>query len=131
MRPKFRVRFNLGRGVNYMKWQVKNIKTGEVMHFGPDDVFITMRMCTLKNNPETAKKIHEGANKRVCAWIECESVEIDFRKLTKLDGYREVAYNPRKHPHWSRKVLSIVEDENIDNESFFMLQTMGRRIFEQ
>ena len=65
---KYKVRFNLGRGDNYMKWKVST-PSGEATYHNPDDVLIIMKGCKLFNQKGSANKIYEGANKTVCAWV--------------------------------------------------------------
>ena len=67
----YRVRFHLGRGANYMKWQVRD-SNGGVRYYDPESVRQVMLNAKLHNRPNVAKKICEGANKTVCAWVECE-----------------------------------------------------------
>ena len=56
MSTKIKVRFNLGRGKNYMKWKVQ-YPSGNVEYFNPSDVQLILKNCQLKNNRKTAEKI--------------------------------------------------------------------------
>ena len=76
MANKIKVRFNLGRGKNYMKWKIQS-KSGVEYHY-PADVQLIMKGCQLKNNRKTAEKIFNGENKDVCAWVLCDSIDIKF-----------------------------------------------------
>jgi len=120
---RYRVRFHLAQGQNFMKWQVKDIKTDEVRYFEPDLFFLTMTNCKLRNQPTTAKKIHDGANKTVCAWIDCESVEINKSKYHFND--QSVRYNPKVNPYW--ELMS--SGENIDGYTCDSINTINRRIY--
>lgn len=106
-----KVRFNLGRGKNYMKWKVQH-PDGKVEYHSPTDVQLLMHDCTLKNHKNTAQKIFDGANKTVCAWVLCKSIAIKREKFIQadLDGER-VRYNPRVTPHW------MLNDSNVDGMS--------------
>jgi hypothetical protein len=106
-----KVRFNLGRGKNYMKWKVQ-YTDGTVEYHSPTDVQLVMRDCILKNYKSVSQKIFDGENKTVCAWVLCKRLEIvksnRFIKAD-LDGER-IRYNPRVAPHW------ILDGENVDGE---------------
>jgi len=106
-----KVRFNLGRGKNYMKWKIQHID-GTVEYHSPSDVQLLMHDCTLKNYKGVAQKIYDGGEKVVCAWILCKSIGIKSDKFMQadLDGQR-IRYNPRVTPHW------ILNDTNVDGLS--------------
>ena len=70
MAKKIKVRFNLGKGKNYMKWKLQFPTHSE--YYSPSEYNLAMFGCTLKNSKTTAKKIHDGAHKTVCAWILCD-----------------------------------------------------------
>jgi hypothetical protein len=116
-----RVRFHLGRGENYMHWQVKDC-LGNVYYLDPDKWYLTMEACKLKNVGTAAIKIYEGSNKTVCAWVECESVFAT--KRPPHDRFNtEVSFNPRTLPYW------ICEGENVDNEKYVTVRSAGRKLF--
>ena len=71
----YKVRFHLGAGENFMKWQVKS-PDGTVKFYKPEEVGILMTGCFLRNQKGTAEKIHAGANKTVCAWVEAQLVSV-------------------------------------------------------
>ena len=98
MQNKIKVRFNLGKGKNYMKWKIWS-KTGVEYH-SPADVQLIMKGCQLKNNRKTAEKIFNGENKDVCAWVVCDSIEIRFENFEKVWAKDKLSYNPRKQPYW-------------------------------
>lgn len=83
-----------------MKWKVET-PSGKVYYYNPTEVQLAMIGCTLKNNVKTARKIFEGENKTVCAWILCEKIKLKMGD----DRYKEegikFSYNPRKSPHWT------------------------------
>ena len=106
---KYKVRFHLATGKNFMKWQIRELVKGEkdiVAFHDPNKVSLRLKNCKLHNQSNTANKIYEGANKTVCAWIECDSVEIE--QATTSENTR-VSYNPRVSPHW------IINEKNVDN----------------
>ena len=95
---KIKVRFNLGRGKNYMKWKIEG-PLGTEYH-SPADVQLVLHNCQLKNNRKTAEKIFNGMNKDVCAWILCDSITIKHDNFEKIWVKDKLSYNPRKQPHW-------------------------------
>jgi len=101
LRP-YKVRFHLGAGRNYMKWRIESTLTGNVGFYDPQRFVINMAKCRFVNHQKTAEKIHDGANKTVCAWIECAQVEVagcvEGRKAFSADEI--VHYNPRVAPYW-------------------------------
>lgn len=99
MSKKIKVRFNLGRGVNYMKWKVQ-YPNGHIHFFSPTHTQIIMKGCTLKNNRATALKILRGEHKTVCAWVLCEDVEIRREEFLPENETR-IKYNPRVLPFWN------------------------------
>lgn len=115
----YRIRFNLGRGVNYMKWKVLNLKTKEVNYYSPDQFSFKLTNTKLCNRALSAKKIFDGHTKFVCSWIECETIEIVESEI--IGGYYisnlyldenikvKINYNPKKHPFWANN-----NDENLD-----------------
>jgi len=104
------------------------------MYFNPDNVELVMFNCRLMNQRGTANKIHEGANKTVCAWIQCKDLMInlkrDIRGLPAFNsGWSErnlekvgvVAYNPRKSPNWRDE-----NGNNIDKQKMSIIMSEGR-----
>lgn len=113
-----KVRFNLGRGNNYMKWKIQ-YPDGRVEYVSPEETNLLLNKCIVKNNKKIAKKIFDGANKTVCAWILCESVgftKINY-KLTPL------SYNPRAAPNW------MSDGKIVDEKYFETITTINRKLF--
>ncbi len=107
-----KVRFNLGRGKNYMKWKIQH-PDGKIEYHSPTEVQLLMHDCILKNYKKTAQKIYDGGEKVVCAWVLCKRLAIvKSDRFTKadLDGER-IRYNPRVTPNW------ILDGENVDGMS--------------
>lgn len=105
-----KVRFNLGKGQNYMKWKVEH-PDGRVEYHHPTDVQLVMEDCLLRNHRKTAKRIFDGAEKTVCAWVLCKSIQIrkgDFY----LDNEHRLRYNPRVQPNW------LLGNKIVDGERF-------------
>lgn len=121
-----KVRFNLGAGVNYMKWKID--VPGEASRYvDPAGVQLRMTGCIIKNQKGTAGKIHQGANKSVCAWILCDGIKIltdlDNPSITQLKNFEPLAYNPRVQPNW------LCGGKNVDNESYDNIVSMGKNLF--
>jgi hypothetical protein len=107
---RIKVRFNLGRGANYMKWKVQ-YPNGVVEYHNPSETQLILNGCQLRNHKGVAKKIFDGGNKTVCAWVLCDEIEISTRKFLQLDTYcQRIKYNPRVKPNW------VFNDEIVDNE---------------
>ena len=121
-----KVRFNLGAGVNYMKWKI-DIPGEPARYINPDAVQLRMTGCTVKNQKSTASKIHQGANKSVCAWILCNEISIltdlDAPSITQLKNFEQLSYNPRVQPNW------LCGGNNVDGESYDNIVSMGKTLF--
>jgi len=109
---RIKVRFNLGKGANYMKWKIQ-YPNGEIQYHSPSEVQLVMTNCQLRNHKKVAQKIFEGGEKVVCAWVLCEQIEIvtkDFKHYDILS--RKVKYNPRVKPNW------LLNEEIVDNHYY-------------
>ena len=119
-----KVRFNLGRGKNYLKWKIEY--SGGVIYLSPDEVNLKMTNARLRNRKATADKINGGANKSVCSWILCDECEV----LRSPNPYHatstseQIRYNPRVKPFWMDD-----KENNIDGTSYDVLYTNGRKIY--
>jgi hypothetical protein len=119
---KTKVRFHLARGLNYQRWQIRT--DSDVEYFDPEDVTIEMHGATLRNQRKTAERIRMGENKTVCAWVECDKVDITpSRNYAAPKAASMVSYNPRKEPHWTN-----INMEDLDDKRFDKLVTYGRLI---
>jgi hypothetical protein len=123
-KARIKVRFNLGKGVNYLKWKI-TYPTGEVAYYNPTDVQLVMDNCELRNSKKTATKIFNGGEKVVCAWILCEKITIITENFTQYDTIctHMVSYNPRVTPNW------VCEGINVDGMSMQRLGTVDRQIW--
>lgn len=130
MRP-YKVRFHLAKGENYKKWQIKNTKTNEVTYIDPHKFWLILDDCKFRNQRGTARRIFNGENKTVCAWIECYHAEwvpvnvgddpdSNFRRHQVLHS---VSYNPRIHPFWAS-----LHGENLDNYQATRVVSWGREL---
>lgn len=120
---KFKVRFNLGKGVNFMKWKV-TYPSGAVRYYEPSEVVLKLKNCKLVNRKGGAKKIFEGANKFVVAWVEAD--EVTVLKQTQLQvAFDKVSYNPRVTPNW------VLNGEDVDGQEFEAMVSINRELFLQ
>lgn len=117
-----KVRFNLGRGENFRKWKISYDDDRAPIHLDPDLVQLLLYKPKLINRKKSAEIIHKGANKFVCAWIECEDVLIGSFEI---DYDTEVSYNPRIRPYW------MEGEDNADLREYEELVTKGNRVFRQ
>lgn len=130
MKKRYRVRFHLAKGANYMHWQITdNNSKGAREYYHPDKVEIVMYKAKLGNQPATARKIFEGQNKTVCAWVECDAVDINYKSSPNFQPIdtqelTQYKYNPRKNPHWFTDT-----DFNKDNSTFRKLTTKQNKIY--
>ena len=119
-----KVRFNLGRGKNFMKWKVQ-YPDGKIEYHLPSEVQLLMHECILKNQKKTAQKIFDGGEKVVCAWVLCKELTIAWRSnfvQADITGER-VSYNPRVTPHW------VLNGENVDGLPVDTLVTVDYGIY--
>ena len=117
-----KVRFNLGRGKNYMKWKVEH-QDKRVEYLDPNAIQLTMHGCKLKNNPKTAERIHQGQNKTVCAWVLCDRIEVtngSLRSSQSPDSW--VYYNPKNFPNW------VFQGQNADGFHFSTIRSFGNKL---
>ena len=127
---RYKVRFNLGRGENYMKWKVVDPK-GVTSYYFPTGVQLRMTGCTLKNNKAAAKRIYRGmSNKVVCAWVLCEKLDIITEHFsqsdTQPDAYR-LKFNPRTAPNWQLEQGEHIL--NADDDYFNEITTVDYRLY--
>ena len=116
-----KVRFNLGRGKNYLKWKVTH-PDNSVIYYSPDEVQLVMTECTFKNHKSTAQKIYDGGNKTVCAWVLCKDIKIYTGKPI-TDETKKVRYNPRVQPNW------LYDGKVMDNATSIQLHTIDRGVY--
>lgn len=117
-----------------MHWQIVDTLTSEVSYYDPARFAFHLNGCRLRNQPATARKIHEGANKSVCAWIDCEGILVTNFGGTGLPEFIEagkaetntpkVAYNPKVAPNWRNDA-----GDNVDGSTFAQLFVAHRSVF--
>lgn len=126
MENMYKIRFNLERGENYLKWEISK-PNGEVSYLSPELYDITLYNSTLKNNSKSSNKIYNGANKFVCAWVECEDINVEYVSEYELtDEYEKISFNPKTKPYWFNGI-----GENIDGLFFEELKTNKNKIYEK
>ena len=117
----YKVRFHLARGENYMKWQIT--KNREPPSYVDPSLFrIVMSGCVLKNNKKLAREIHQGQNKKVCAWILCDSLELVPANAADPEGMK-IMFNPRRSPFWTDGV------SDLDNRGYASITSKDRELF--
>ena len=119
MSKEIKVRFHLQRGVNYMKWQVRN--GNNVSYYNPEEFSLQLFDCQLINKPNVAKKIYEGSHKTVCAWILCKKIVI--LEHVDYDSENELRFNPRITPNW------IHDNNNVDSNSYDEIVTVKNKVY--
>ena len=125
MAKRIKVRFNLGRGVNYFKWKVEF--PDRVEYYSPTEVQLVLGKCELKNNRKTADKIFAGEHKQVCAWVLCEQILIREKDFAQEKDWLKLKYNPKVVPYWT-----IDDDkENVDGHRFNKLISIDYGLYIQ
>lgn len=119
----YKLRYNLGRGKNYKKWKLIN-PDKSVQILDPLRVNILLMNVTLHNNRKTATNIFNGANKRVCSWIQAEEVMISDKIDETLELKEKLSYNPKVKPHW---FSDLVDD--CDNATYASVITKENSVF--
>ncbi len=118
-----KIRFNLGRGPNYMKWKISH-PSGLVEYLKPTDVQLVMTNCKLVNNKKSSKEIFIGAHKRVCAWILCENLQIKYSDFNQSDVTgNNIRFNPRKEPNW------VLNGVNVDGIKIDKIETVDYKLY--
>lgn len=119
----YKVRFNLGAGERYMMWKITHPDGSHTYH-DPSQVVLKLKGCRLVNNVDGAKRIYEGANKYVVAWVEADEVIIKNQRQTEI-AFEKVSYNPRVLPHW------VLNGEIVDGQEFEVLVSINRGLYLQ
>jgi hypothetical protein len=112
-----KVRFHLGAGKNFMHWKIE-YPNGDYQFIDPNTTNMVLYGCQLHNQKGTAKRINEGGEKVVCAWVWCDWIRMN----SMTDKGTPVTYNPRVQPNW------MFEGQNADNMRFERLQTLGNKL---
>jgi hypothetical protein len=117
----FKIRFHLGAGENFGKWQIKK-PDGTVEYVDPEMHDILMWKGTLKNRKATAQKILDGAHKAVCAWIECEDYNI-CQNMSMPNYWGEIKFNPKKCNHWTNEQYG-----DLDGKTYTIIYSYGKQL---
>jgi hypothetical protein len=129
MKPLYgEVRFHLGRGNNYMKWQVRikqGARTVDIYYYDPAEYQLEMRGCKLINKLNKAKKVHKAGVKDVAGWVRCE--EVRPIKNIPVDDLEKLYYNPIRDPHWRRE--SDSNEFVWDNSEYSTLITNNKQVY--
>lgn len=132
---KIKVRFNLGKGKNYMKWKVQCGNQSD--YYNPKEYNLFLYNCQLKNHKKTAEKINQGANKSVCAWILCDKIMLVpmwgmpqglnmlGQNCALPEANTRLTYNPRVQPNW----VAGTAGEVVDDQFFDHIWSDGRKLF--
>lgn len=128
-KKRFQVRYHLGKGSNYMCWQVTDRVNDHIDYYPPSIVSLELTNCKLRNSVPTAMKIFNGQNKAVCAAVDCDMIDVRYKRdpkfsppnIKNMDKYK---YNPRKHFHWFTK-----RNRNADDKELHKMYTHNRSIY--
>lgn len=120
---KTRVRFHLGKGEHFMMWQIRYANSDIVRYVDPMEHRLLLTNGKLVNKQKTAKKIHDGAHKSVCAWIECDDAA-PVKAYLPTEKATPVWFNPRKYVNWVDS-----DGNNLDGKEFLMAFTVGRNVY--
>lgn len=133
-RKDYRLRFHLGAGTNFMKWQLRNKKEGILKFFDTDEFYYIVVDGKLNNSRKVAEQIHGGSNKTVCSWI---SFSDGFMSNDTIPGLTRISYNPKINPFWSAVEY---DQSNIDgfegtifikNKSLYVIQDELEMFFDK
>ena len=106
-----------------MMWQIRYADSDIVRYVDPMKSTLLLTNGKLVNKPKTAKKIHDGAHKTVCAWIECDDV-VPVKTHILTENATPVWFNPRKYVNWVDS-----DGNNLDGKEFLMAFTVGRNVY--
>ena len=128
MRTHYEVRFHLGRGENYMHWQVKAMcgrKKLQEFYYNPSQYQLEMLGCKLVNKVNKAKKVHAAGKKDVAGWVQCEDLMINNE--IGIDNLERLYYNPIRDIHWRRE--SDCGEFAWDDSQYATLITQDKQVY--
>lgn len=106
-----------------MKWKIQ-YPDGRVEYKDPNKTQLILDGCILKNHQGVAKRIFEGENKTVCAWVLCKHIEFRNRKfIDRVNDSQRVKYNPRQLPFW------IYKGDIVDGQCFERLYSYDHALY--
>lgn len=127
-RTHYEVRFHLGRGENYLHWQVKAMsgrKKLDEFYYNPGHYQLEMLGCKLVNKVNKAKKVHAAGKKDVAGWVKCDEVIINNE--IGIDNLEKLYYNPIRDVHWRRE--SDCGEFAWDDTEYSTLITQGKQVY--
>ena len=127
-RTHYEVRFHLGRGENYLHWQVKAMcgrKKLQEFYYDPFYYQLEMIGCKLVNKVNKAKKVHAAGVKDVAGWVRCDEVMINNE--IGVDNLEKLYYNPIRDIHWRRE--SDCGEFAWDDSEYATLITQGKQVY--
>lgn len=127
-RTHYEVRFHLGRGSNYLHWQVKAMcgrKKLQEFYYNPAQYQLEMIGCKLVNQVNKAKKVHAAGRKDVAGWVKCDTVMINNE--IGIDNLEKLYYNPIRDVHWRRE--SDCGEFAWDDSQYATLITQGKQVY--
>ena len=127
-RTHYEVRFHLGRGENYLHWQVKAMcgrKKLQEFYYNPAQYQLEMIGCKLVNQVNKAKKVHAAGRKDVAGWVRCDTVMINNE--IGVDNLEKLYYNPIKDIYWRRE--SDSGEFAWDDSEYSTLITNGKQVY--
>lgn len=119
---RIKVRFHLGRGVNYRHWRIQ-YPNGDVQFVHPTQFQIHLIGCQVKNSKKTSQRIFEGYEKVVCAWILCDEVRIVSHPFYSEANCDRLTYNPKVTPNW------VCNGTDVDNANFGFIFNVDYRLY--
>ena len=114
---RVRVRFHLGAGEHFKHWKI-TYPNGDYQFINPEKQNMIFHDCKLRVQKKTAERIYAGGEKVVCAWIECDWVQM----LDLTSTGQPLSFNPRVTPHW------VYGSQIADNFVFSRIQTQGNKL---
>lgn len=120
MEGMYQVRFHLGRGPNFLHWQVKG--PGGTRYYDPESQSLVLLGCTLRSRRKAAERVERTQRRDVCGHVLCESVEV-LEGVAEPSG-RVVHFDPKVVPYWT------VEGEGGPRDGMRLdrLESSGRRL---
>lgn len=117
----YKVRFHLGKGRNFLRWQVRGPEG--VSYYDPEISNLRLVGCVLKNRRSVAARVNKTQKRDVCGHVACESVEVLQRVET--DRGAMVHFDPKVAPYWTVEGC----DGPQDGLEIPTLVSIGRRLY--
>jgi hypothetical protein len=117
----FQVRFHLGRGKNFLRWQVRG--PGGVRYVDPETSMLKLEGCVLKNRRSVATRVNKTQKRDVCGHVACRSVEV--LESVEVDRGSMVHFDPKVAPYWTVEGREGPQD-GLEVEA---MVSFGRRLY--